>query len=103
MIKLLAGASQIDFITEKPAKSIGAVGTGFEAFLLIEGGINAEQLAARFRKELENEKNFLVKVEAKLSGKFAQNAPADIVAAEREKRDNAQRRIEKLTSYLQSL
>lgn len=103
MIKLLAGASQIDFITEKPAKSIGAVGTGFEAFLLIEGGINAEQLAARFCKELENEKNFLVKVEAKLSGKFAQNAPADIVAAEREKRDNAQRRIEKLTSYLQSL
>ena len=79
------------------------MGDGFEAFLLVEGSINLDQLLARFKKELANEQAFADKVSAKLAGKFAQNAPADVVAAEREKLENTKRRIEKLTSYIESL
>ncbi len=103
IIQLLAGASQVSFVSAKPAQAVGAVGSGFEVFVMIEGSINAQQIAERFRKELENERKFLAKTEAKLSGKFAQNAPPDIVAAEREKRSRAERRIEKLSSYLESM
>ena len=103
LIQLLAGVASIDFAEEKPQRAIGAVGDGFEAFLLVEGSINLDQLLARFKKELASEQAFADKVSAKLSGKFAQNAPADVVAAERGKLENTKRRIEKLTSYIESL
>ena len=103
LIQLLAGVAAIDFADTKPRRAIGAVGAGFEVFLLVEGSINLEQLLARFKKELANEQAFADKVSAKLSGKFAQNAPAQVVAAEREKLENTLRRIEKLTSYIESL
>ena len=103
LIQLLAGVAAIDFTDTKPQRAIGAVGEGFEAFLLVEGSINLDQLLARFKKELANEQAFADKVSAKLSGKFAQNAPAQVVEAEREKLENTKRRIEKLTSYIDSL
>jgi valyl-tRNA synthetase len=103
LICLLAGLSKIDFVSEKPASSIGTVGNGFEAFVIVGEGIDSAQLKARFSKEINTESDFVKKVEAKLAGKFAENAPPDIVAAEREKLANTKRRIEKLTSYLQSL
>ena len=103
LIQLLAGVAAIDFTETKPQRAIGAVGEGFEVFLLVEGSINLDQLLARFKKELANEQAFADKVSAKLSGKFAQNAPAPVVEAEREKLENTKRRIEKLTSYIDSL
>ena len=103
LIQLLAGVASINFADEKPQRAIGAVGDGFEAFLLVEGSINLDQLLARFKKELASEQAFADKVSAKLAGKFAQNAPADVVAAEREKLENTKRRIEKLASYIESL
>ncbi len=103
LIQLLAGVAAIDFTEAKPQRAIGAVGDGFEVFLLVEGSINLDQLLARFKKELTNEQAFADKVSAKLSGKFAQNAPAQVVEAEREKLENTRRRIEKLRSYIDSL
>ena len=103
IISLLAGVDKIDFVDTKPSGSIGTVGKGFEAFIIIGDNIDSNALKARFTKEIEKETAFVNKVEAKLSGKFAQNAPADIVAAEREKLENTRHRIEKLTSYLKGL
>ncbi len=103
LIQLLAGVAAIDFTEAKPQRAIGAVGEGFEVFLLVEGSIKLDQLLARFKKELASEEAFADKVSAKLSGKFAQNAPAQVVEAEREKLENTRRRIEKLRSYIDSL
>ena len=103
LIQLLAGVAAIDFTEAKPQRAIGAVGEGFEVFLLVEGSINLDQLLARFKKELASEEAFADKVSAKLSGKFAQNAPAQVVEAEREKLENTRRRIEKIRSYIDSL
>ena len=103
MIKLLAGVKEINFVQEKPDSSIGSVGNGFEAFILVDENINKEQLLTRFNKELAVETAFISKVDAKLAGKFAQNAPAEVVAQEKQKREEAIRRMEKLTSYIKQL
>ena len=100
---LLSGVKNLTFTDAKPHGAIGTVGTGFEAFLLASEGIDSAQLKARFQKEITNETAFIQKVEAKLSGKFAENAPAEVVEAEREKLSTAQRRVEKLNSYIENL
>ena len=103
MIQLLAGVSAIDFVEEKPAKSIGTVGQGFEAFLLVDENINTQQLIARFNKEIALEESSVKRSESKLNGSFAQHAPAEVVQAERDALAESKRRIEKLRSYLNSL
>ena len=103
MIELLAGVRQVDFVDASPAKSIGTVGSGFEAFLLADEGINTEQLKARFEKAIAAEEAAVKKSEAKLNGNFAAHAPAEVVQAEREKMAESKRRIEKLSGYVKSL
>ncbi|MDE6737072.1 MAG: class I tRNA ligase family protein, partial [Treponemataceae bacterium] len=103
LICLLAGVSDIDFVDAKPAQSIGTVGTGFEAFILIDAAVNKEQLRARFQKDIEKTTAEVARTEAKLGGKFAEHAPAELVQAEREKLDEAKRRIKTLHSYISAL
>ncbi|MCR4713429.1 MAG: valine--tRNA ligase [Treponemataceae bacterium] len=103
IIKLLAGIGTLEFVDEKPQGAIGSVGNGFEAFIVVDSSINVDALKARFEKELKTESDFIEKTKAKLAGKFAQNAPAEVVAQFREKQAAAERRVEKLTSYLQNL
>ncbi len=103
MIELLAGVRQIDFVEATPEKSIGTVGAGFEAFLLVDDGINKDQLKARFEKEIAAEEATVKRSQAKLSGKFVEHAPAEVVQAEKDKLEESQRRIEKLSSYLKNL
>ena len=103
MIQLLAGLSKIEFVEEKPAKSIGTVGTGFEAFILLDDNINKEQLLKHFNKDLETGKKDAERIEFKLNGKFGQHAPAEVVQAERDKLAEIKRRVEKLESYVAAL
>ena len=103
MIQLLAGLSKVEFVETKPGKAIGTVGTGFEAFILLDENINKEQLLLHFQKDLEKDKKDAERTEAKLNGKFAEHAPAEVVQAERDKLAETKRRIEKLTSYIEAL
>ncbi len=103
MIKLLAGVANVEFVDTKPSSSVGTVGKGFEAFILVDESINKEALIARFKKEIETETGWVKKSEAKLSGNFAQHAPKEIVEAEKAKMEESKRKIEKLQSYVDSL
>ena len=103
MIELLAGVSKIDFVDAKPASAIGAVGSGFEAFLLVDEGVNKDQLKARFEKSIAAEQAAIQRSEAKLSGKFAEHAPAELVQAEKDKLEESRRRVEKLAGYVKEL
>ena len=103
MIQLLAGVAKVEFVQSKPECAIRTVGTGFEAFILGDDSINKEQLLARFKKLIETETGYVKKSEAKLSGKFVEHAPADVIAAEKEKLEESKRKIEKLNSYIESL
>lgn len=103
LIKLLAGIKNIEFVSEKPSGAVGTVGEGYEAFILVQGAVDKAQLKARFEKELASEREAIARLDAKLTGKFAAHAPAEVVEAEKEKRRLAVRRTEKLTEYIQSL
>jgi len=89
---------------DKPANSIGTVGAGFEAFIITGAEVDRTQLAARFTKELEKEKQAVSRLAAKLSNiNFTDHAPAEVVEGEKDKLHEAERRIEKLTLYLHDL
>lgn len=103
MIKLLAGVANVEFVEAKPQSSVGTVGKGFEAFILVDESINKDQLIARFKKEIEQETVWVKRSEAKLNGSFAQHAPAEVVQQERDKMEESKRKIEKLESYIASL
>ena len=103
MVELLAGVKKIDFVEANPSKSIGTVGTGYEAFLLVDDSINVEQLAAKFKKDIDWEKENVRRTENKLNGKFAEHAPAELVQAERDALAEAKSKIEKLEGYLSNL
>ena len=123
MIRLLSGTANIKFLDENAPSSssgeraecspqansassssrekmIGTVGKGFEAFILIDENINKEKLAARFKKSLEKATADARKIEGKLSGKFSQFAPADVVQTEKANLEELNRRIRKLGSYI---
>ncbi len=103
LIKLLSGVKQIQFVDSSPEKAIGTVGEGFEAFILMSENIDINQLKNHFTKEIEKETSFCDKVQAKLNGNFAKNAPADVVEAEKEKLASVKRRLEKLQGYVKNL
>ena len=103
LIKLLAGLSTVNFVSEKPEKSIGTVGEGFESFIILDGAVDTAALKARFQKEYQTESAFIAKTEAKLAGKFATNAPQEVVQAEREKLEKNKLLVAKLKSYIDSL
>ena len=103
MIQLLAGLSKVEFVESKPGKSIGTVGTGFEAFIILDENINKDQLLLHFQKDLEKDQKDAERTEAKLNGKFAEHAPAEVVQAERDKLAETKRRIEKLGTYIEAL
>lgn len=103
MIQLLAGVAKIDFVDNKPSSSIGSVGKGFEAFILVDENINKEQLLARFQKTLDTEKIYASRSESKLNGNFAKHADSSLVEAEKIHLEESKRKIEKLEGYINSL
>ncbi len=103
MIQLLAGVAKVEFVDAKPASSIGTVGKGFEAFILVDESINKEQLIARFQKTIEKEQGYARMSENKLNGNFAKHAPANLVEEEKARLAESQRKIKTLESYLKEL
>ena len=107
LIKMLAGLADIRFINDlrdKPAHAVGTVGSGFEAFLVTGEEVDCSLLIARFSKELEKEKAAAARLTAKLANaNFTAHAPAEVVNSEKEKLQQAERRSEKFTLYLQEL
>ncbi|MCQ2578382.1 MAG: class I tRNA ligase family protein, partial [Treponema sp.] len=103
MVKLLSGIAKIDFVDAKPASSIGTVGVGFEAFILLDESINKEQLLTRFQKTLEEHKKYAERSQNKLNGNFAQHAPKEQVEAEKAKLAEELNVVEKMEVYIKEL
>ena len=101
---LLAGSETLDFVDTKPAGAIALAGRGFETYVLAREAVDVVQLAARFRKEADKETQFAERLTAKLGNPaFSGSAPAEVVAKEREKLDEAKARIAKLEKHLADL
>ena len=103
MIQLLAGVKSVEFVNEKPASSIGTVGSDFEAFIIVDESINKEQLLARFKKTLEKEQGYARMSQNKLNGNFAKHAPANLVEEEKQRLADSNKKIATLESYIKEL
>ncbi len=104
LVALLAGASGVEFVTAKPSGALALAGRGFEAYVFAKEAVDAGQLAARFAKEAEKERQYVARTGAKLANEaFVSSAPADIVEKERQKLKDAEVRAAKLEKYLADL
>ncbi|MBP5252108.1 MAG: valine--tRNA ligase [Treponema sp.] len=103
MICLLAGLAKIDFVDSTPARAIGTVGNGFEAFVIVDESVDTAQVISHFEKEVEKAKKSVQMCQNKLNGNFAKNAPAEVVQQERDRMAEAQQRAEKFESYIATL
>ena len=103
MIQLLAGVAKVEFVESKPASSIGTVGKGFEAFVLVDESINKEQLLSRFQKAMEKEQGYARMSENKLNGNFAKHAPQNLVDEEKARLAESQKKIATLAAYIEEL
>ncbi len=101
---LLTNAESVSFVTAKPEGALALAGRGFECYVFAREAVDAAQLAARFRKDADKESQFAARVAAKLSNEgFTSSAPADVIAKEQEKLDEARARVAKLEKYLADL
>jgi valyl-tRNA synthetase len=109
LVKLLAGIGEMEIMAasttdSRPAGSIGIVGSGFEAFIFIAEAVDIAALKQKFNKELERDRKFIDGLRAKLANnQFVQNAPPELVAAEKNKLEEGLERTGKIERYLRDL
>jgi valyl-tRNA synthetase len=103
-IKRLVRLSEISFAPEAPEKSVQMVVRTTVAALPLRGIIDFEAEKTRLAKEIAKLKGDADKIEAKLrNADFVARAPEDVVDENRERREDALSRIEKLAAALAKL
>ncbi|ADH89226.1 valyl-tRNA synthetase [Ancylobacter novellus DSM 506] len=100
----LARLSGISFAEDAPAGSVQLVVRGETAALPLAGVIDMEAEAARLGKELAKAADDIAKVDAKLgNADFIKRAPEEVIEEQRERRETAQARAEKIREALARL
>ncbi|QFR32546.1 valine--tRNA ligase [Ancylobacter sp. TS-1] len=100
----LARLSQLSFAVEAPAGSVQVVVRGETAALPLAGIIDMEAEAARLSKEFGKTADDIAKVDAKLgNADFIKRAPEEVIEEQRERREAAAARAEKIREALARL
>jgi valyl-tRNA synthetase len=87
--------------SEQPRHAASSVVDGNELFVLLEGLISFDKERARLQKEIANIEAYTLSVSKKLANQgFVANAPADVIAKEREKLCDAEDNLQKLKKNL---
>ncbi|WP_407174294.1 valine--tRNA ligase [Bradyrhizobium sp. STM 3562] len=104
VIKRLARLSEISFADRPPEGAVQVVVRGEVAALPLKGVIDLSAERARLDKEMAKAEADIKRVDAKLGNeKFVANAPEEVVEEEREKREAAVARKEKILEALERL
>jgi len=94
----------LDVAAARPSGTVGLAGSGFEVFVHVKELIDTEKLVQKLQKDIERERVFAGKVDAKLANPaFLASAPAEIVEKEREKYRDSVLRAERLARYVEDL
>jgi valyl-tRNA synthetase len=100
----LMNAAEFEECAGKPEGCVALVCKGMELYVHVKEAVDPGALADKFEKEIARERQYMEKTSAKLSNQaFVNSAPADIVAKEREKLAEADRRVGKLSEYVREL
>jgi valyl-tRNA synthetase len=93
---------QLDLKADKPKASAAAVIDGSEIYIPLEGLIDLDKERERIQKEINRLEGFRRGVVGKLSNdQFVENAPDEVVAKERQKKEDADSNLQKLKAQLQ--
>lgn len=104
LIQKLANVSSIDFVSEKPEGTTTLPVATDELFVYLTIAIDAEAEKEKLTKELEYLQGFLLSVDAKLRNeKFVANAKPELVEKERQKKADAEAKIEIIKGSLAGL
>ncbi len=104
IIYKLANVSKVDFVTDKVAGAASFMVGKDEFFIPLEENVDLEAEKERLTKELEYLQGFLKAVDSKLSNeRFVQNAKPEIIENERNKKADAESKIEIIIESLSTL
>jgi len=104
LVGLLAGGPPPEEASSRPAGAVALVGKGFEAYALVKESVDGARLVEKLRKDIKKDEEFVARTRAKLSNQgFVSSAPAEVVAKEREKLADSERRSGKYRQYLEEL
>lgn len=104
LIKKLANVSEINFVNEKQEKAVLLPVNTDEVFAFLNLQIDVEAEKEKINKEIEYLEGFKKSVDAKLANeKFVANAKPELVEKERQKKADADAKLEVLRSSLASL
>ena len=103
-IKKLANIEDLSFVKEKVSGAVSFLAGKDECYVALENNIDVDAEKERISKEIEYLKGFLISVDKKLSNeRFVQNAKPEIVENEKNKKADAEAKIQILEESLQSL
>jgi valyl-tRNA synthetase len=104
VIKKLANLSKVIQVTEDPGDTISFIVKNVEYFVPVGNMVDAVEEIAKLQSELEYTEGFMQSVKKKLSNeRFVQNAPAQVVAKERQKLDDAEVKAGVLKAQIEKL
>ncbi len=107
LIALLVNGPEPVFLASAAPRTAGTIalaGKGFELFLKVKDLVDTAKLVAKFLKDIQREEAYVAKVQARLANPaFTGSAPAEIVAQERAKCEEAESRAAKLARYIKEL
>jgi valyl-tRNA synthetase len=111
LIRLLAGIGEMTIETagvdtgiKRPPGSIGMAGAGFEVFVFVAEAVETAALKKKLNNDLERDRKYIEGLRSKLANEqFVKNAPEELVAEQRKKLEETQRRTEKLKVYLKDI
>lgn len=95
---------QVETSGKRPKGAASYIFNEIEIFVPLAGLVDVEQEIAKLEKELEKVSLQLKKVEGKLdNSKFIENAPAEVVAGEREKQETLNAKHAKINESMERL
>ena len=106
LVRSLTSASAVTVSGTRPEESgaIAAVGAGLEAYVFIREVIDAQAEITRLTKEIDRSRSTLEATARKLGNAgFVDKADPAIVAREREKKEELERKIAKMSGYITEL
>jgi valyl-tRNA synthetase len=104
LLKKLGNISEISVSDQKPANSVSFIIKNVEYYIPLEGSINTGEELEKLKRELEYTRGFLASVMKKLDNqRFVQNAPADVLQKELDKRADAESKIAALEKQVEGL
>ncbi|MBP5326758.1 MAG: valine--tRNA ligase [Bacteroidales bacterium] len=104
IITKLANVGKIEYVESKPEGAVSFMVGTTEFFVPMSQNIDVEAERAKLEEELKYAEGFLASVMKKLGNeKFVNGAPEKVVAVERQKKADAEKKIEALKQQLESL